>query len=312
MKRIIFALAILASAVFVAAASADSPFPGQSTNGVFVSAQTVTATNQVSDYFAPGDTVTFRGYAIQTQVKKILTSIAKKKPTNAKTAKTSLQYFFVRIPLADDIPLKYTASAGNGVNGLYRWTATWTVPALYPMGVVHFQVLAKTWSGANGSFAQLPVAPSQLTITSTPAAQFGGPPAISGAYSANLDVALYADAVNGSPAAPGRQGGCTQTNVFKIGETIVPRAYGYNLADGKVLSFPDNVSDAHFSVPGIADQPLNWGQHGATGQKVSYWTGAWKVPVDYPIGDISIHIYFKTLAGKTGTIDYPITIIPAS
>ena len=75
----------------------------------------------------------------------------------------------------------------------------------------------------------------------------------------------------------------------------------------------DNVSDAHITIPGVTDPiPLNWGSHGPTGQKVWYWTTFWNIPVDYPLGDITIHMTFTTLAGKTGTLDYPITIIPQS
>jgi len=97
-------------------------------------------------------------------------------------------------------------------------------------------------------------------------------------------------------------------------EEVVARAFGYQLSDGAVLSM-DNVATATFSVPGSPDPivtPLNWGSHGSTGQKVWYWTGAWTIPMDYPLGDINLHISFTTIAGKSGTVDYPITIIPHS
>jgi hypothetical protein len=42
---------------------------------------------------------------------------------------------------------------------------------------------------------------------------------------------------------------------------------GFDLADGAVLSM-DNVTNAHFSFPGVPDVTLNWGSHGATGNKV--------------------------------------------
>ena len=319
MKRTTLALAVFAALAFGAVASADTtppPFGGPVVKGVFVAAQTVTPTGQVSDYFAPGDTVVFQAYALDTKMHKVLTKKSayslkhylKLPVSDRKAAQRTLRSFYVRIPLMapTSTPLTYSV-APAGVNGLYRWTATWKVPALYPLGVVHFQVFAKTWANRKGSFAQMPVAASQLTISTTPAQPLGTGPVISGAYSANFDVALFVDAVNASP--PQRPVGCTQTNVFKLGEKIVVRGFGYDLSDNTVLSMA-NVSDAHFSIPGATDTLLNWGSHGATGQKVYYWTGAWAIPLDYPLGDMNIHVVYTTLLGKTGTLDYPVTIIP--
>ena len=320
MKRILFALAILASLVFVPGSRADqlpAPFPGPTMHGVFVSAQTVTATGQVSDFFARGSTVVFQAYAIDTKAHKLLTQKYSKKefmklsPAAKKAARTTLRMFAVRIPLDGGLPLTFVPES-KGVNGLYRWTATWKVPYLYPLGVVHFQVFAKSWAGRRGSFAQLPIAASQLTIASSPVQPFAPGPQITGSYSSNLDVGLFVDAVNGSrPAnAPPRPVGCTQTNVFKVGEQVVVRAFGYALADGTVLSM-DNVTDAHFTIPGVTPDPLlNWGGHGSTNSKSWYWTGFWNIPLNYPIGDVSVHVSFTLVGGMTGTLDYPITIIP--
>jgi hypothetical protein len=320
MKRILFALAILAPLALATGAQAvgTPPFGGPVAHTVFAAAQTVTATGEVSDFFAPGDTVVFQAYAIDTKAHKLLTKknswttrqYLKLSKKQRMAARFTLRHFFVQIPVAKGLTLTYSPPA-KGVNDRYRWTASWKVPALYPLGVVHFQVFAQTWTGRRGSFSQLPISASQLTISSTPQEPFGPGPAISGSSSANLDVALFVDAVNGShPAnAPARPVGCTQTNVFTVGEQVVVRGYGYALDDGSVLSI-DNVGDAHFAVAGQPDTILNWGSHGPTGAKVFYWTGAWNIPLDYPIGDVEIHVSYSTVAGKTGTLDYPITIIP--
>jgi hypothetical protein len=316
MKRIILALAVLVPLALVGVARADTtvPFPSNQVNGVFVGAATVTGTGAVSDQFQPGNTVVFRGYAIDTKRHALLTTKITKltkrhgKVTkrSAQAAKTALQSFFVRIPLVDDVQFHY-AAVPAGLDPRYRWTATWKVPALYPLGVVQFQVFAKMWNKQSGTFTQLPIAASQLTITNTPQQPFGPGPltTVGSVSSSNLDVALFGDAVAGHT----RPVACTQTNVFKQGEQVIARAFGYQLSDGAVLSM-DNVADAHFSIPGVADTLLNWGSHGATGQKVWYWTGAWTIPLTYPLGDINVHMTFKTVAGKTGTLDYPITIIP--
>jgi hypothetical protein len=97
--------------------------------------------------------------------------------------------------------------------------------------------------------------------------------------------------------------------VFKRGEQFVLRAWGFDLSTGAVLSM-DNVTDAHFSVPGQANVKLNWGSHGATGNKVWFWTNFWNIPKDYPLGDTTVRVIFTTVAGKTGTFNYQITIIP--
>ena len=321
MKRITLALIVLVSLAFVAAASAatPAPFPTNKVNGVFVGATTVTTIGAVSDQFAPGDTVVFRAFAIDTKAHKLitkkLTKLVKKhgKVTKAslKASKSALQSFFVRIPLVPDQNLKYT-KVPVGLDGRYRWAVSWKVPALYPVGTVQFQVFAKMWNKQSGTFAQLPISLSQLTITTTPQEPFDGGPTTSATavQSSNLDVALYGDAVAGHS----RPVACSQTNVFKQGEMVIPRAFGYQLSDGAVLS-SDNVATATFSVPGAnpGDPPIvttmNWGSHGPTGQQVEYWTGFWTIPASYPIGNYNVHMVFKTVAGKTGTLDYPIQII---
>ena len=312
MKRITLALAVLVSFAFVAAARADSQFPGNSYNGVFIGAQTVmSTTGAVNDQFAPGATVVFQAFALSNQTHKLLTRVTAKAPLTLAAKKAALRYFTLRIPLVDDIKFVYGPTP-TGVDPRYRWTASWVVPALYPTGTVHFQVLAKTWSGKSGAFAQLPISLSQLTITTTPQEPFGPGPTTTGSVSStNFDVALFGDTVNGTRPlnAPPRPVGCTQTNVYKRGEQLVARAMGYQLSDGTVLDLA-NVTDAHFTIPGQTDTLLNWGAHGPVGQKVSYWTGAWNIPVDYPLGDINVHMVFHTVGGKTGALDYPITIIP--
>ncbi len=120
---------------------------------------------------------------------------------------------------------------------------------------------------------------------------------------------LYADSVNGTrpAAAAPRPVGCTQTNVFKRGEQFVLRMWGFDLASGGVLSL-DNVTEAHFSMPGVPNITLNWGSHGAA--KVFFWTNAWQIPTDYPLGDTTVKASFTLTSGKVATLDYPIVITP--
>lgn len=310
MKRILSALVALAALAFAAAASADTtpptvPFPKAKIGGVFVSAQTVNTRAAVSSSFAPGRVVIFRAYAVDSKTHKLLTKMTKR------YSKGAVRSFYVQIPNGPNVRMRYWPKSGRAT-GRYRWIGSWRVPVDYPTGVVPFTVHVKTWAKRTGTFAQMPVAAAQLTISTTPQRPFGPGPASSGAVSSStVDVALYADTVNGTrPAgAPPRPAGCTQTNVWKRGEQMVVRAWGFDLSDGSVLSM-DNVTEAHFSLPGQSNVSLNWGAHGATGNKVWFWANAWQIPTDYPLGDVNVHVSFTTLGGKTGTLDYPITIIP--
>ena len=126
-------------------------------------------------------------------------------------------------------------------------------------------MLVQSKTKRRGSFVQMPVATSQLTISTTPdiagrpAHASGSDPAPTG----TVDTVLYADSVNGTrpAAAAPRPIGCTQTNVFKRGEQFVLRTWGFDLTTETVLSI-DNVTEAHFTVPGQPNVTLNWGSHG--------------------------------------------------
>jgi hypothetical protein len=186
------------------------------------------------------------------------------------------------------------------------------VPADYPAGIVAFKVLVKTWTKRLGSFQQAPVAPAQLAIAAAPQAPLGpGPTSPLPVGPSKVDVTLYVDTVNGTrPAgtAP-RPIGCTQTNVWKRGEQLVVRSWGFDLASGDVLSM-DNVTEAHYSIAGQPNVTLNWGGHGTAPNRVWFWANAWQIPKDYPLGDVIIRVSFTLVSGKVGTFDHLITIIP--
>jgi hypothetical protein len=303
MKRILtVALAAVAASAVVPGATAQTqpvPFPASNTGDVFVSAQTVTPDGAMTNYVAPGGTIVFRAYAVVGKTRHMVTP---------KTAK----YFYVKIPGRANLKLKYTPKK-NGASGRYAWTGRWTVASDYPTGIVAFKVVVQSKPKKRiGSFVQMPVATSQLTVTPTPQSSPGSGPSVTpGPGAATVAVALYVDSVNGTRpagAAP-RPIGCTQTNVFKRGEQFVLRAWGSEVATGAVLT-NENVTNAHFTVPGVPDILLNWGSHGATGNKVWFWTNFWNIPKDYPLGDTVVRVSFTTFSGRTGTFNYLITIIP--
>lgn len=126
-----------------------------------------------------------------------------------------------------------------------------------------------------------------------------------------LDAFLYVDTVNGSrPAlAKPRPIGCTQTNNFVRGEQMVFRVWGTDAATGNALT-TENIDYAYVKFPGMDNQKLNWGAHGATTNRVWFWTAPIALPADYPLGDGVAHIVMKTDDGKFATYDYAFTIVP--
>jgi hypothetical protein len=303
MSRTLIAAAVcVAAATFTTAAVAadgETPFPAPKVLQVFVAAQTVTADRAVITQVAPGGTVIFRAYAVDPKTKKAL-------------ATKDVKYFYVTIKGQPNVKLKFNPQA-PGATSRMPWTGTWTVPANYAGGTVDFKILIKIEAKRYGQFVQMPVTTAQLTVTTTPTTSLtstvGAGPADA---AAKLDGALYVDSVNGTrpAAAAPRPVGCTQTNVFKRGEQFVLRTWGSDMATGDILS-AENVDTATFTVPGVATPvTLNWGAHGATTNRVWFWSNAWNIPADYPLGDAVIRVAFKLDSGKAATFDYSITIIP--
>ncbi len=294
------AVVVAAGASPAAAADPVVPFPSAKAGPVFVAAQTVTGDGTMRNYFVPGDTVVFRAYAIDTKTKKLV-------------AAKNVRFFYVKLPGQANVKLSYDPSAPGATKGM-PWVGAWTIPASYSSGTVAVDVRIKLTSHRTGQFVQIPVNAAQLTVSASPPPLFR--PAPTGAVGpttsgAKLDLSLYVDTVNGTRpvgAAP-RQVGCTQTNVFKRGEQVVFRVWGQDLASGDVLS-TDNVDTAYVTLAGQPNQTLNWGGHGAAGAKAWYWTAAWIVPADYPLGETTAHVVYKTTDGKTGSFDYAVDIIP--
>src|SRR5215471_3916710 len=195
MRKSLWIAALLVSAAIpISTASADipgqTPFPSQKVVGVFAAAQTATPAGAINDYFAPGSTVLFRAYAVDQKTKKII------QPTEVK-------YFYVTIPNQPNLKLKYDPKA-PGATPLLPWTATWTVPNSYPAGTVDFKVLIKTTSKRQGSFVQMPVPSSQLTVTNgPPPVPAPSPTSTKAPTSADTtyQVSLYVDTVNGTRPA---------------------------------------------------------------------------------------------------------------
>ncbi len=149
----------------------------------------------------------------------------------------------------------------------------------------------------------LAVAASAILIPSF--AQAADPPK-------KLDVMLYVDTVNGSRPATGtprRKVSCTQTNVFIRGEQQVFRVWGTVAGSGDVLT-TENIKYAYVSVVGSPNLKMSWGSHGAATNKVWFWTAAWNLPADAPLGEATAKIVFKTEDDTFGTYEYKYTVVP--
>jgi len=115
------------------------------------------------------------------------------------------------------------------------------------------------------------------------------------------DVFLYLDTVNGTrpQGAKPRPIGCTQTSYFRRGEQLVFRIWGTEAGTGETLS-TENVKYAYVKIPGQPNAKLNWGPHGTAPNRVWFWTAAFNIPADYPLGVLAFRVVFKTESNKFG------------
>ena len=292
------AVVAIAATITASAMAADPllPFPSAKAGPVFISSHVITTDGALASWFQPGATVEFRAFAIDTKTKKMV---------QAKDVK----FFYVTIPNQPNVKLHYDASVATMKN--MPWTGTWNVPSTLS-GQVPFRVLIKLKAKRTGEFVQVPVASSQLNIATNAMPALGPAPTGQAVTSSGKPVmGLYVDSVNGTRptgAAP-RLVGCSQTNVFKRGEQFVLRSWGMDLKAGDVLS-TDNVKEAHFSIAGQPDIVLNWGAHGTAPARVWFWSNAWNIPKDFPLGTTTVHVVYTLESGVVGTYDYDINIIP--
>jgi len=93
---------------------------------------------------------------------------------------------------------------------------------------------------------------------------------------------------------------CAQTSTFQRGMHIVWRMKVVDTATGKVLKGSD-VKEATLKVPGADPATFRYGGHGGTTIDYYFFTAAWDVPPNYPLGAIDFEIAVTTVDGKTGT-----------
>jgi hypothetical protein len=130
-----------------------------------------------------------------------------------------------------------------------------------------------------------------------------------------VDVAVYADTVSSSRGDVKLARVCTQTNNFPRKARVVFRGWAVDTKTGKPLTAAD-VEYAYVKIPGQPNLKLSYGPHGAVGNKVNFWSAAWSVPADYPLGVVPFRMVFKTVDGRFGIFAQPplasaqLTVIP--
>lgn len=130
-----------------------------------------------------------------------------------------------------------------------------------------------------------------------------------------VDVAVYADTVSSSQGAVKLPRVCTMANNFPRKARVVFRAWAVDTKTGRPLSAID-VKYAYVAIPGQPSLKLGFGPHGAVGNKVQFWSAAWAIPADYPLGVVPFKVVFKTIDNRFGTYKQPpfesaqLTVIP--
>ena len=123
-----------------------------------------------------------------------------------------------------------------------------------------------------------------------------------------LSVYLNVDTVvgHGPAGTPVPAVGCAMTNEFLMGQMVVFRMSGVNVAAGGTPLTPKNVISANVVIPGVATPlSMNYGNHGT----VAFWTVGWST-VGYPnLGVVNFQIVVKTAAVKAVTQRYKARIV---
>lgn len=130
-------------------------------------------------------------------------------------------------------------------------------------------------------------------------------PASAQAPSPKVPVPVYADTVSSSRGDVKLSRVCTQTNLFPRKARVVFRAWAMDSTTGKPLT-PLDIRYAYVKIPGQPNLALNWGAHGTAPNRVSFWSAAWAIPADYPLGVVPFRIVFKTENGTFGIFQQPV------
>ncbi|MBI2935597.1 MAG: hypothetical protein HYY31_02125 [Chloroflexi bacterium] len=153
-------------------------------------------------------------------------------------------------------------------------------------------------------------APTPRPAPTPPPAGYVPPPAPTPlpTYYETLQLYIYADTVTAGPqeskynydatgiASPY----CVATSAYKRGMHIVWRYEIIDSTTGKRLT-TNEVQKASVRLATGEEITGRWGRHGSTPDAPWFWTSAWDVPLDYPLGVLDWSIQVTAKDGKTGS-----------
>lgn len=102
-------------------------------------------------------------------------------------------------------------------------------------------------------------------------------------------LGLYVDTVQGAGGTPAAAAGCSQTNLFQLGQVVVFRMTGTENLTGGLPLTTKNVTRAYVYIPGVGNKSLAYGTHGSS----SYWTLGWGT-TGYPLGVVNFKVVVTT------------------
>ncbi len=157
--------------------------------------------------------------------------------------------------------------------------------------------------------AAKPDAPPRATPTPAPAGFVPPPPpAIPASFQQPVALYIYADTVTAGPgesrfnydAAGIPNPSCVASSVFRRGMHLVWRYEAVETASGKRLTDAE-VERAAVRLPNGEELTGRFSRHGAGADAPWFWTSAWDVPLDYPMGVLDWEIVVTTKDGKRGS-----------
>jgi hypothetical protein len=177
---------------------------------------------------------------------------------------------------------------------------------------------AQTGDGAGASSGQLigvrANAPPRPTPTATPVG-FVAPTRVPAPEAKVVPLFMYVDTVTAGPGESKYNVDatlyCVRNSAFQRGMHIVWRMNVVDTSTGKILQTSD-VKEAVLKLPHGETRNFGYGAHGGTTIDYYFWTAAWDVPPDYPLGLIDFEVVVTTNDGKTGTFKQLPVSNPAS
>lgn len=103
---------------------------------------------------------------------------------------------------------------------------------------------------------------------------------------------------------------CVKSSLFSRGQHIVWRMEVVDTSTGKILTSDD--ATAKLKLPTGEEVTLRYARHGnpavADALASWFWTAAWDVPMDYPLGTLDYKVTVTTKSGKEVTFGDPIPV----